>query len=99
MANKVVDIGDQVRSTVTFTLDGVSTDPTTIVRKIKDPAGTETTVTVPDASVTKASDGVYYSDIVATMAGTYYVRWNGTGTVVAAAESSFVVRQSAFTTP
>lgn len=90
------DVGDRVRVYGVFTdLAGVDTDPTTIVCKYQDPAGTETTVTYP-TSIVKASTGRYYLDIDLNAAGTWYYRWVATGAVVAAGEQSLIVRATVF---
>lgn len=92
----VYDVGDRIRVWGEFTdLAGTATDPTTIVCKHQDPSGNETTVTYP-TSIVKASTGRYYLDIDIDEAGTWYYRWNATGAVVAAGETSFVVRATQF---
>jgi len=95
MAN-TYDIGDGVRVSIAFTVDDVATDPTTVTLKIKDPTPTTTTYTYALATVTKGSTGNYYKDITIDASGTWYYRWTGTGTVVAATEDYFEVRLSQF---
>lgn len=96
MANRY-PVGSLVRATVAFKTasSGALTDPTTIVAKYEDPAGSETTKTYPD-TVVKASTGRYYIDITVNAAGTWYYRFNGTGACVAADEESFVAEATQF---
>jgi hypothetical protein len=91
------DKGDKIRSTATFTnTAGANTDPTTIKFKFTTPAGVTTTYTYGvDAQVVKSATGIYYADTEVT-AGTWHCRWEGTGTVVAAVETSFLVQRSNF---
>ena len=100
MANEY-DIGDKVRATVTFrNISDVLTDPTTIIIRTKTTADVEASFTYGvDAEVIKSSTGIYYMDITTTAAGNYFYRGVGTGTLVAAGESFFVVRASEFATP
>lgn len=90
------DVGDRARVWGVFqSLAGVDTDPTTIVCKYQDPSGNETSVTYP-TSIVKSSTGRYYLDIDVDEAGTWYYRWNATGAVVAAGETSFIARATQF---
>lgn len=88
----IYDIGDGIRITATFTnLAGALADPTTVVFRVLDPLGAMTT-----PSFSRDSLGVYYADIVATAKGVWLYRWEGTGSVTVAEESSFTVRSSNF---
>jgi hypothetical protein len=95
MAN-IYDIGDVARVTMTFTVDDVNTDPTTITLKVKDPTGNKTTYTYALAEVTRSAAGIYYKDISIDEAGQWYYRWEGTGAVETAEENYFMVRESEF---
>lgn len=97
MAN-TYDIGDVVRVTATFTnSSGAAADPTAILMKQKDPTPTTTTYTyLTDVALVKDSTGVYHVDVYPTIAGTWYYRFEGTGTVQAASENSFIVNPSKF---
>lgn len=90
------DIGDGVRLSIAFTVNDVATDPTTITLKTKDPTPTTTTYTYALAEVTKDSTGNYHKDITVSTSGTWYYRWIGTGTVIAATEDIFYVKLSQF---
>ena len=86
------DIGDQIQVQVNFTdLNNNPIDPTTVTFKYAIPGGIPTTGTA-----TKQSTGVYTGLITTTIAGTYTYRFEGTGAVIAAAESTFLVRTSKF---
>lgn len=88
MAN-VYDIGDQPRATVTFTdLDGTTTDPSTVTCTVRKPDGT---ITEPVAASAEP-DGTWYADIPVDQAGTWRIRFEGTGALIAAVESRFQVR-------
>lgn len=95
MAN-IYDVGDKVRISCAFTSGGVAIDPTTIVCKVKEPDLTLTTATYALAQIVKDSAGVYHYDFTIDQAGSHWYRFEGTGTVVAAAEDEFLVRKSGF---
>ena len=92
------DKGDLVRSTATFTnTAGTATDPTTVVCKVRTPAGVVTTYTYgTDAALVKSATGVYYVDVSLTAVGQWWVRWEGTGTVQQAEEDTFLADESRF---
>lgn len=79
----------QIRTTATFrTLLGALSN-TTAVCSVKAPDGTVST-----PSVTNDSTGVYHADVTLDQAGTWYVEWQGSGTVIAASDTAIAVRQS-----
>jgi len=90
------DIGDLVRSEITFTdINDVVADPTTVTVRYKLNDGDAVVkVYLTDVEVKKVDTGVYYIDIPLTATGTYYVRWEGTGVVTAAEEDEFQIRFS-----
>lgn len=93
------DLGQKIRFSVEFTNNsGAFANPTTVVFKIKDPLGNIVTYT--GGNVVNSSTGNYYLDYPipaqADFAGGWEYRWEGTGTVVAADEGEFDVRESAF---
>lgn len=87
----VYDVGDQLRLTATFTVDGVNLNPTLVVAKVKSPDGA---ITAPTATANGA--GVYYIDVILTQPGDWFYRFEGTGAAVGAYEGNFRVRKSAF---
>ena len=96
MANNSYDIGDLVRISGAFTVASAATDPTTVTLKVKDPVNTTTSYTYALAEVTKDSTGNYHKDLSATKAGTWYYRWEGTGTCETAGESYYEVNEGNF---
>lgn len=99
MAN-IYDVGDLVRVTGTFTdADDAATDPDVVRVKYQDPSGNDTTDVYGVGSTVKSGTGVYYLDIDADEAGTWYYRVEGEtsgGVGQGAAESYFNVRLSEF---
>jgi hypothetical protein len=90
------DLNDLVRLRSVFTVDDVNTDPTEVTLKVKDPSGTTTTYLYSLAAITKEATGIYYKDITLNDTGIWYYRFEGTGTVVSADESSLIVLRSEF---
>jgi hypothetical protein len=86
------DVGDGVRVTTQFkNLAGTLTNPTVVTCQVKDPSGTITTPTP-----TLSSAGIYYTDITLSTNGNWYVRFAGTGLVIAAVEGHIKVLESNF---
>lgn len=79
-------LGDQVRLSVVFTDDNGPADPTSVLCKVKDPEGAETT-----PSVARTDVGLYYADVTPDSEGRWKYRFEGTGVLVAADESEFFV--------
>ena len=92
----VYDIGDKVILRAAFDTDGAPNDPTTLTAQVRRPDGTMTTYTyLTTADIVRDSTGRYHLDVVIDQAGTWYVRWAGTGTAQAAEEESLWARPSA----
>lgn len=86
-------LGQKVRCTVNFKVNGTLTDPTTVRCKVKDPSGNVTTyVYGTDAELVRESTGVYHVDVVTDEKRQWHFRFEGTGTCTAVEESSFGVR-------
>lgn len=80
--------------------NGIIGDPTTITLKVRDPNGIETPYVFGSSAIVKDSVGKYHFDLgPLTVAGRWFYRWIGAGSIVAAAEGSFAVNKSAFTAP
>ena len=96
MAISTYDMGDEVRCTSTFTTaSGGPVDPTTITFKIKDPSDNTTTyIYGTDTEVIKSSVGIYYMDVDADEAGTWWFRCESTGVAKATEEDCFFVDAS-----
>jgi hypothetical protein len=76
--------GDAVTLQATFTsIAGTNADPTTVALKVEDPGGTITTYTYADLDITKTAAGVFQYVLSLTLAGRYWYRWAGTGSVQA----------------
>jgi hypothetical protein len=95
MAN-TYDIGDGVTLTSTFSVATVNTDPTTVTLRVKDPGNNIDVYTYGAGEITKSDVGIYTKAITLDECGRWYVRWEGTGTVIAAEETYFEVRESKF---
>ena len=90
------NIGDLLRLQATFTnLSGTKVDPTTIVLKVKNPAGAITTYTYP-TNITRSSTGVFYYDYAVLASGAHYFNWAGSGAFTAADENVFSVVSTVF---
>ena len=98
VAANTYDVGDEVRLSAAFEKPAnTPADPGTIVFKVKDPSGNITTYTYgSDAQLVKDSTGNYHVDVTIDEEGTWFYRFTGTGTVVAAGESFFYARESHF---
>ena len=92
------DINDLVRCTAQFkTTSGTLVDPTAVIFKLKNPAGTVTSFTYGvDADLVRDSLGKYHIDVAVDRVGIWHYRFEGTGTAKAASESKFSIKQSAF---
>jgi hypothetical protein len=85
------DLGDRVRLTAVFTLDGAAIDPTETVFKVKTPTGVIT-----EYDAVRDSEGHYHADVDVTESGTHAWRVEGTGAAQTAGESAFVGKRSEF---
>lgn len=84
--------GQLIRLFASFSLDGALTDPTTVTVKYKTPTGTSTTLVYPtDFAVVKDGVGNYHLDLNLNAGGTWYFRWEATGTIIGAAQETFTV--------
>ena len=86
------DKNDLVRLTATFRDSNNNlVDPSTVTLRISLGDGSTITRTYAGATITKASLGVYYSDLNCSISGMVYYRWEGAGAAQAAGQSSFYV--------
>jgi hypothetical protein len=104
MAQQRYDVGDSIRVFVQFfNLEGAKAAPTVVKAAIKSPLGITTTVAGADIHVDTSNDpetglpyvGRYYTDLVPTAgsdAAPWWVRFEGTGAVVAAEEQDVWIR-------
>jgi hypothetical protein len=72
-------VGQRVRFTVSFTVDDVLTDPTTVTFKTKDPGRNTDSYTYAGGTVTKSATGVYYRDVELDEEGKWLLYGEGTG--------------------
>jgi hypothetical protein len=91
------NIGSQVRLVITTALGGSDADPTSLMLKVRPPAGAERELAYGvDAALVKDSVGHYHYDLTLTTSGVWWYRSEATGAVVAAAESGLQVSLSQF---
>jgi uncharacterized protein YfaS (alpha-2-macroglobulin family) len=92
--------GNIVTLAVLFTTNDVPpipADPTTVTLRVTDPSGTETAYT--GGQLNHTSTGDYSMDLEVLANGYWNYRWEGLGAIIAANESRFLVKQSAFPNP
>lgn len=96
-----VDYGTPPTITATtINSSGVLTSPTAVTFIVRDPTGTETSTSSPNAQITNPSTGVWqYTFPAIVTVGTYYVRFKGTATLIVAEECYFDVEASSFSSP
>lgn len=91
-------VGEVARLPLTVTdANGLPTDPVALRIKIKNPSGAVTTTTYgasPD--VVKDSVGAYHLDLVLTVPGTWYFRWETDAPAAGAVEGALQVGRSRF---
>ena len=86
-------LGKKVRFTCTFTdITGAVSDPTSVVARSRTPLG----VVATPSPVVRTGTGVYYVDVTLDTRGTWTIRFEGTGTLVAADEVTVVCEESEF---
>lgn len=97
------DIGDIWTPQASFTVNSAPTDPTTLVTRLQNPAGTITTASYAVASLTtvsspvaKTTTGTFVYSVSLDMAGHWYARFEGTGTATAAEDHEVIVDPSPF---
>lgn len=90
------DKGDVVRLSATFgNVSDVATDPTTVILRVKNSAGT-TVYTYAAAQISRDSAGNFHKDLALTVVGEWSYRWEGTGAVETAGEARLFVRPTRF---
>lgn len=88
-------LGEPIHLTASFTtLAGTPTD-TKVALKVRTPDGIETDETANVEHDGAAGSGTYHCDFTPTLAGDHFVRWVGSGALVAAYEEQFYVLRSA----
>lgn len=89
--------GSTPRFSVAFTTNDAAADPTEVTFRIyNEPDGFSEVKLYSLAEITKASAGNYYIDYQLSRGGSWTYRFEGTGALVAVAEGSVWVNDSAF---
>lgn len=84
-------IGAEVRMQCALTDYNNGPTSGTVTCEVKDPSGN-----IASAVTSVAYPGTYYAFIVVDESGTWYYRFESTGTTIAASEASFVVNPTQF---
>lgn len=87
-----IDLGDAAKLSMTFSVDGTNTDPTTVSLEVKAPDATVTTYTYAGSQITKTATGVYTKTLTPTAVGTYNYSWIGTGAAAGAEQGAITVK-------
>lgn len=95
-----IDRHDIRRFTVVFTnFAGAPTDPTAVLFTLVSPSGVETVYTYGvGVEIVKDSTGTYHYDLTALEELSYWGRFHGTGSIIAAAVFEARVRTDVFST-
>lgn len=95
----MLDIGDDAIIIARFRVNTTLTDPTTLEADIFEPGNDtetpDTTITYPDATLTKDAVGIYRLSVDCTASGTWRVKFRSTGTAKGAESTTFTVRADA----
>jgi hypothetical protein len=81
---EIVILGDTVKVILTFEVDGVLTDPTTVTLRVKPPTGATSAYT--GADLDHVSDGAFAKRIVLDAVGDWWLRGEGTGVAAGVVE-------------
>lgn len=92
-------VGDEMRLSAAFrNLAGELANPSSVTLTVADPAAVETVFEYAGAPLTDTlvhpSKGAFYADVLLDSAGTWSVRWQAGGAVVAAEEAQVTVAAS-----
>jgi hypothetical protein len=82
--------GQRVSVEADFRLGGVLTDPTVVTVYLRSPNAALTTLVYPTTGLTRDMQGVYRVEFTASAAGSWGVRFEGSGGGVEAAKETFV---------
>ncbi len=100
----IYDLSATPEITFGIRVRGELTDPTTITLLLRDPLGRETSITYPNAAITRIEAGVYawqpaQPPLCATGTRTYFFRLKTTGAAPGGYEGQFQVAQTRFVSP
>lgn len=85
------DLNDTWSPTVTFAVDGVATDPTTVTFVVVPPDQIPDTYTYAGGTVTRSSTGVFTKNITLDQIGIWLITCTGTGACQASAAGTVTV--------
>lgn len=89
------DIGSQAVLSATFkNLFSALVDPGTVMLRVRDPAGNVTSYTYAGAQLVRTSSGVYTFNLPLPLAGTYFYRFEGGGSLIATGDAFLQVVKS-----
>lgn len=80
-----------------FRLLGVPTDPIGVQCIVRKPSGSQVALNYPDINLTRRDLGLYEANITVDEGGTWWVRFEGFGTVDAVQEQPFEVKSTVMT--
>lgn len=89
-------VGDAVRVSGTFKVNGNPTDPTTTSLSVKTPGGVTTVYDYGSSAIVRLSTGRFQFDLDLAEAGTYRVMWSGTGDAAAVEVKTIQVGATGF---
>lgn len=94
----IFDSGDSVRLSAIFTDSGsVTGDPVTVQFFWRNPAGvTGSAQYGTGTAIVRQATGIYYYDTALGAPGTFWYRWQSTGSLVGSEEQSFTIRHPRF---
>ena len=98
IGTSIFEVGEALRSTCTFKVDGKETDPTSVIFKFKTP---DDTITIweygqGNNDISKLGTGQYRAVMPLEHPGSNYYRWEGTGAAKGAAERRIQVKPTQF---
>ena len=92
MANGFI-LGDAIRITAAFSVDGTPTDPTTLAIQLRDPAGALIDyVFGEDVEIVRESAGTFHLDLIPSLIGLHRYIVTGTGDAQKIGRSAFRVK-------
>jgi len=87
--------GDTIRFAVTFSLSGTDTDPTTVTFRTKNPNKVvQSFVYLTDAEVVRTAVGQFRADLILSLPGEWWFRWEGVGIAPGASEERIKITRS-----
>lgn len=84
------NVGSVARLAITFNVDGVATNPTTVTLTLEQPDGVTSDLTGPQLD--NPTTGSFRRDVLVSQAGQWKFRWVGTGAAAGAEQGSFMAR-------